>query len=99
MAKETTKATEVEATVSESAEEKTPVVAEPKKKTKKVFMRKPEGTTAKAHVVGLNGVMYTIPYNKETEVPLGVARIVERSQRYAEKAEAERERIASKITG
>ena len=69
------------------------------KKTKKVFIRKPEGTTAKAHVVGLNGVMYTVPYNKEVEVPFGVAEIIERSLRYKEKAEAERERIANKITG
>lgn len=65
------------------------------KKTQKVFIRKPEGVTAKAQVVGVNGVMYTVPYNKEVEVPVSVAEIIERSQRYKEVAESEQERIAA----
>lgn len=66
-----------------------------KKTVKKVFIRKPEGTNAKAHPVCLNGKMYTVPYNKEVEVPLAVAEIIERSQKFQELAEKEQERISA----
>lgn len=65
------------------------------KKTKKITIRKLEGVTAKAKVFGLNGVMYTVPYNVETEVPVGIAEIHERSEHYEKLAEREQERIAA----
>ncbi len=65
-----------------------------KAETKKVFIRKPAGVkNEKSKIVGLNGKMYTVPYGVEVEVPLGVAEILEMSERYAEKEEAEREKI------
>lgn len=66
-----------------------------KKTTEKITIPKPAGANEKAKVIGLNGVMYTVPYGIETEVPVGVAEIAKRFLKNEAKAEAESERIAA----
>lgn len=58
-----------------------------------VYIQKPAGDTSKAKVVGLNGVMYTVPYNKQVEVPAAVAEIIERSLEMERREEEEKERL------
>lgn len=50
----------------------------------KYFLRRPAGEyETNGRVVGVNGVMYTVPYDKEVEVPPAVADILNRSQEAA----------------
>ena len=56
-------------------------MAEKKNDMVKVFIRRPmDEKNVKAKVVGLNGKMYTVPYDKEIEVPAAVAEILEASK-------------------
>lgn len=50
------------------------------KKLVKVFMRRPaDDRNVKSRVVGVNGKMYTVPYDKEVEVPPEVAEVINAS--------------------
>lgn len=59
----------------------------------KYFLRRPAGEYETAgRVVGVNGVMYTVPYDTEVEVPPAVKDILDRSQEAANRRyKAERE--------
>ena len=65
-------------------------------KKKKIFIRRPaDERGVKAKIVGLNGKMYSVPYDREVEVPEEVANILERSEAAQNKAaEAELEAMS-----
>lgn len=47
----------------------------------KVYIRRPmDERNVKAKVVGINGRMYTVPYDKEVEVSPEVAEVLKRSE-------------------
>ena len=77
---------EVQAAKKQTAEERTPEM-------KKIYIRRPAGMLSdKGKIVGLNGKMYSVPYDKEVEVPEGVYEILKNSERAQERAyELERE--------
>ena len=63
-------------------------MAEKKNEMEKVFIRRPmDEKNVKAKIVGLNGKMYAVPYDKEVEVPVAVAEILRASMRAADKAD------------
>ena len=63
-------------------------MAEKKNEMEKVFIRRPmDEKNVKAKIVGLNGKMYAVPYDKEVEVPVAVAEIIRASMRAADKAD------------
>ena len=63
-------------------------MAEKKNDMEKVFIRRPmDEKNVKAKIVGLNGKMYAVPYDKEVEVPVAVAEILRASMRAADKAD------------
>lgn len=63
-------------------------MAEKKNDMEKVFIRRPmDEKNVKAKIVGLNGKMYAVPYDKEVEVPVAVAEIIRASMRAADKAD------------
>lgn len=77
--------TEVQAAEVQAAEERSQM--------KKIYIRRPAGMLSdKGKIVGLNGKMYSVPYDKEVEVPEGVYEILKNSERAQERAyELERE--------
>lgn len=67
----------------------------PESGKKKIYIRKPAGViNDKGKIVGLNGKMYSVPYDKEVEVPEGVYEILKRSEQAAEVAEKVNEQLA-----
>lgn len=79
-----------------AANEQTPEVQTAEERTpemKKIYIRRPAGMLSdKGKIVGLNGKMYSVPYDKEVEVPEGVYEILKNSERAQERAyELERE--------
>ena len=68
-------------------------------KFKKIFIRKPaDERGVKAKIVGINGKMYAVPYDKEVEVPVEVYEVLERSRAAEEKACELVESLGGKIT-
>ena len=58
------------------------------KNTVKIFLRRPlDERNVNAKVVGINGKMYTVPYEKEVEVPKAVAEVVNMSLGAQQKAD------------
>lgn len=92
-----TKKNEAAPTAAEPINETAEVMPESKKKSgkKKIYIRKPAGViNDKGKIVGLNGKMYSVPYDKEVEVPEGVYEILKRSEQAAEVAEKVNEQLA-----
>lgn len=92
-----TKKKEAAPTAAEPINETAEVTPESKKKSgkKKIYIRKPAGViNDKGKIVGLNGKMYSVPYDKEVEVPEGVYEILKRSEQAAEVAEKVNEQLA-----
>ena len=92
-----TKKNEAAPTAAEPINETAEVMPESKKKSgkKKIYIRKPAGViNDKGKIVGLNGKMYSVPYDKEVEVPEGVYEILKRSEQAAETAEKVNEQLA-----
>ena len=92
-----TKKKEAAPTAAEPINETAEVMPESKKKSgkKKIYIRKPAGViNDKGKIVGLNGKMYSVPYDKEVEVPEGVYEILKRSEQAAEVAEKVNEQLA-----
>lgn len=88
---ENEKAAEVENT----AEVETKPETEKKRAYVKIFIRKPaDERGVKAKVVGINGKMYTVPYDKEVEVPEEVAEVLTRAEAAMEESEKLIESIA-----
>lgn len=68
------------------------------KNTKKVFIRRPmDERNVKAKVVGVNGKMYTVPYDTEVEVPLCVAEVLEMSNVAQKDADMLVEALAGRV--
>lgn len=92
-----TKKNEAAPTAAEPINETAEVMPKSKKKSgkKKIYIRKPAGViNDKGKIVGLNGKMYSVPYDKEVEVPEGVYEILKRSEQAAEVAEKVNEQLA-----
>lgn len=92
-----TKKKEAAPTAAEPINETAEVMPESGKKSgkKKIYIRKPAGViNDKGKIVGLNGKMYSVPYDKEVEVPEGVYEILKRSEQAAEVAEKVNEQLA-----
>lgn len=92
-----TKKNEAAPTAAEPINETAEIMPESKKKSgkKKIYIRKPAGViNDKGKIVGLNGKMYSVPYDKEVEVPEGVYEILKRSEQAAEVAEKVNEQLA-----
>lgn len=92
-----TKKNEATPTAAEPINETAEVMPESGKKSgkKKIYIRKPAGViNDKGKIVGLNGKMYSVPYDKEVEVPEGVYEILKRSEQAAETAEKVNEQLA-----
>ena len=92
-----TKKNEAAPTAAEPINETAEVMPESGKKSgkKKIYIRKPAGViNDKGKIVGLNGKMYSVPYDKEVEVPEGVYEILKRSEQAAEDAEKVNEQLA-----
>ena len=92
-----TKKNEAAPTAAEPINETAEVMPESKKKSgkNKIYIRKPAGViNDKGKIVGLNGKMYSVPYDKEVEVPEGVYEILKRSEQAAEVAEKVNEQLA-----
>lgn len=92
-----TKKNEAAPTAAEPINETAEVMPESGKKSgkKKIYIRKPAGViNDKGKIVGLNGKMYSVPYDKEVEVPEGVYEILKRSEQAAEVAEKVNEQLA-----
>lgn len=92
-----TKKNEAAPTAAEPINETAEVMPESGKKSgkKKIYIRKPAGViNDKGKIVGLNGKMYSVPYDKEVEVPEGVYEILKRSEQAAETAEKVNEQLA-----
>lgn len=92
-----TKKNEAAPTAAEPINETAEVMPESKKESgkKKIYIRKPAGViNDKGKIVGLNGKMYSVPYDKEVEVPEGVYEILKRSEQAAETAEKVNEQLA-----
>lgn len=69
------------------------------KNTVKVFLRRPaDERNIKAKVVGINGKMYAVPYDKEVEVPAAVAEVINMSLGAQKKADELVCALAGKIT-
>lgn len=92
-----TKKNEAAPTAAEPINETAELMPESGKKSgkKKIYIRKPAGViNDKGKIVGLNGKMYSVPYDKEVEVPEGVYEILKRSEQAAETAEKVNEQLA-----
>lgn len=88
-----------EITAAETAAAETAAEKQKKAGWKSVYIRKPaEERNVKARVVGVNGKMYTVPYDKEVEVPPEVAEVLEMSNLAQKIADEEYEQVGSKIT-
>lgn len=69
---------------------------EAKEEYVKVFIRRPpDERNVKAKIVGVNGKMYGVPYDKEVDVPAAVAEILKAS----EAAEQEAYEIINALEG
>ena len=95
-------AQEVTQEVTQKVTQKVAQEEETAEKTKKIFIRRPaDERGVKAKIVGLNGKMYSVPYDREVEVPEEVANILERSeaaQNRAAEAEIEAMSRAEKMS-
>lgn len=63
-------------------------MAETKEKSgyKKITLRRPAGEMGDTgKIVGINGKMYSVPYEREVEVPEGVYEIIKASEEAAER--------------
>lgn len=69
------------------------------KATVKVFIRRPmDERNVKAKVVGVNGKMYTVPYDTEVEVPACVAEVLEMSGVAQKNADMLVDALAGRVT-
>ena len=63
-----------------------------------IYIHKPADVSrsTKAKVFGLNGKMYTVPYDKPVKVPKAIAKIYEMSEKAREKRDAMVDSLADK---
>lgn len=65
---------------------------------KKVFIRRPaDERNVKAKIVGINGKMYAVPYDKEVGVPPEVAEVLEASAAAREQADEIIDALGDKV--
>lgn len=93
------KQTEQEAAAAEQTEQTKQPEQDKKDGYEAVFIRRPaDERNAKAKIVGINGKMYAVPYDREVKVPPAVAEVLKASQEAEQQAYEMIDALSSKVT-